>query len=381
MVFLKKFDFFFIPSNFILIFALIVLCIKSFNINNFGFYRFHLRGSEVVNIDMSSEDVNAILQYPHQTENFLEAKIITSPENTTDHLLDPTQDAIVSGSLIQLRVFNLFTSIELLLWIIPKEMCPLISFTLPNLDSFSITISSSKLSDTFCVFTNDYQKDHVYFFGSSSNSTISRFELYSKNVTFMHDVCYDYYCKTQISGSIFFWFRNEEAVSMKSFIRVHGLESSSPINLSRNNKLKQPKFSNNKRVSRFRSNKTNIYLKNQSKFNMRNDFLYQSEIVPLPYYNSTNKYNVGKDFDEKTISFIESPIESRRTVTFITTMIALGVTCVFIILQIIDGIIILWKSRRANRLNANGHTAALPITLVLNHYCPNTSAKIVMPNY
>ena len=128
----------------ILIFSLIFLCIRAFNINDYGFYRFDVKGSEVVNIDMSSE-ANVILLYPHQTENFLEAKIITSPENSTNHFLDPTQDAVVSGSLIQLRIFNSFSPIKLLLWIIPKHVCPLISFTLPNEDIFSITISSSKI--------------------------------------------------------------------------------------------------------------------------------------------------------------------------------------------------------------------------------------------
>lgn len=336
-----------------MIYTFILLCIRAFNINDYGLYDFNVQGSEVVNIDMSStptREANVILIYPHQTENFLEAKIITSPENSTNHFLDPTQDAIVSGSLIQLRIFNSVSPINLLLWIIPKHICPLISFTLPNEDFFSLTISSSKLIDSFCVFTNNYQDEHVYYYGSTSNSTITRFEIYSTNISFPYDVCYENYCKAKVNKPIFFWFRNTDEVSMKSFIQV--------------------------RKSKTESSSENFF-KIHNK-NLKN--IYQTEINAIPYYNATSKYNVGKDFDEKMIYSISDPISSRKTLTIIATMIATGISLLFLLLQIIDGIIIFWKSRRTKGLNANGQ-ATLPITLVLNHYCPNTSAKIVMPNY
>lgn len=350
-----------------MVFSIIFICIRSFNINDYGFYRFSVKGSEVVNIDMSSE-ANVILQYPHQTESFLEAKIITSPENSTNHFLDTTQDAVVSGSLIQLRVFNSFSTIDLLLWVIPKHVCPLVSFTLPNEEnSFSITFSSSKLPESFCVFTYDYQKENTYYFGSNSNSSITRFEIYSSNPNFPHDVCYDYYCKIQLNGSIFFWFRNAETVSMKSFIQIRNEKSTS---------LSEDSDNSGNNYYTQRATKKNI-----KSLARKNNIFYQTEINPLPYYNSTSKYNVGRYFDEKNIYSISDPISSRKALTFIATMIAVGVILLFLLLKILDGIIILWKSKKTNGLNANGHTTALPITLVLNHYCPNTSAKIVMPNY
>ncbi|OHT06571.1 hypothetical protein TRFO_25387 [Tritrichomonas foetus] len=291
-------------------------------------------GSEVVNIDLSSE-ANVILHYPHQANNFLEARIIVSPENTTNYFLDPTQDAIISGSIIQLRVFDI-VSIILSVWIIPKEMCPLVSFVLPEFDSFSLTLSSKYLTDSFCVFANDSDEAETYYYGSFSNSSSSRFEIYTPTQLFPFDVCYDKFCKIKTNGSVFFWYQSEVPVKLETFIRINGYNSSNDLSTK--------------------------------------------ELNPLIYYNATNKYNVGKEIDTKTIKPITYASDERRKWSIIATVSTTWLMIVLIITKAIIAFILVHRSRKENRPISYDSTTAQPITLVLNQYCPNTSAKLIMPS-
>lgn len=334
MNFLKGRVFVFLESVIVSILFLF-LCLKTSYINKHGYYQFSILGSDVIYIDLSTE-TNLILQYPHQNQSFIQAAIIF-PQNTTTYLLDPTQDAVISGSVIQLRMFQSYPML-LSIWALPKTLCPLISFTIPDLDSFTLSITATKLSESFCVVTKSYETNHDYYYGIYSNYSFSSYEVFSQNELELYDVCQDIYCKIVLNGSVLFWFNNLNNLTLQTFIQ-----------------------------SRYSVNESRTI---DASF----------ELSPLPFYNFTEKYIVGHNFDKVIIKPVNNNIQFRKQMAHIMFFISTGLSFFFLILKTIDVLLTFYKSKRNVGPISYDSTNAQPITLVLNQYCPNTSAKIVVPN-
>lgn len=309
----------------------LLFCISAFQIYSFGYYAIPITENTIsINLDKPS---SIIVQYQLQTIPFLEATIKSLDDDTYSKIvLDPTQNAIIYGKNTKIYRRDNLLSTFIDVWVLPDEICPNIVFQLPNSTEYSIHLHSNNISNSICIFLPKYTQNlnQTIFYGVSSNIS-DQIVLYSNLKSYdlsPFKVCQDIFCSVSIFFPSFLQLRHSSLNSTSLHISLLGPQ-----------KIQIPLIPN-----------------------------------PIPFYNYSGQYAFGDEFDVAMFHEISHPSKKKRFIL----VIALIFESIFMFLFILLKVVIKYMIYKVNKLNNKQETRdRRPLTVVLNQYCPNTSAMLV----
>lgn len=268
---------------------------------------------------------------------FIELTIKSLDDDSYNRLIvDPSQNAIIYGQKIQIYIKESLSPF-LYIWVVPKEVCSEIVFDLPNSSEYSVCLHSNIPLDMMCIFTPIYTTkfNQTVLYGLKSNVS-DQLVLYSnQKSTFLNPkkICKDAFCRSIISSPSFFQLKHY--------------------------------------ISNVSSNTTSIFfsLLGEQKSKL------PSILHPIPLYNYSGLFTFDDDYGMADFHEIQHPSKKKRF--FLTIILILESVLMFfvIILKIFIRIMIYIINKKSNKKHENRDKR--PLTVVLNQYCPNTSAMLI----
>ncbi|OHS98306.1 hypothetical protein TRFO_35280 [Tritrichomonas foetus] len=348
------------------------LCI--YTIKTYGFYTVDTRVERCFDLYLEKSST-IIIRYEPQEKEFLEA-IISNDDDDKDikYMLDPGQSAMIHGKYVNIHIKTAENIPRLLdFWVIPQEICPNISFELPNKTDYSFFLHSNILNESICVFMPklNYNQTQVVHYGlnTENQSQIVLYSNFSKKLFLKPlKICNGLFCKANIYFSSFFTLNRIDFSPISLYIDVKSLEiidnSYLISNIHENNSL----FDNNSIL-----NDNSIDFDDQSHNGDQIRELLPIPI-PIPFYNFTGRYNFEKIFDKKSYQPISHPTTHKYTITFVTMISATVLMSFTILLKLF----VKYSIHKNHKESANtvSHDRR-PLTVVLNRYCPTTSSALI----
>ena len=314
----------------------VALC--GYQLTSLGYYEIAMIENQVVEILMNTS-VTVVVRFRPQESEFLQARI-EAVNKSVCYNLSPRENVVLSGSIIRLWVIGKEFPPQLEIWVMQTSMCQSIAFEMPNASDVVMKLHADNIFVSTCVF---FSGDHVaspidVFYGFVADDDQAHLEIYSshgmKLVTPRY-VCLSAFCKAHIS--------------FQGFARLRILRGMSPSSAS-----------------------AFIEVVKSNAFPSLNEY---PTPVPLPFYNFTGKYIVGHEFNTKSLAPAKH-IKNRSKYTMILSVAFTVIMATAVVVRIVSMIAIIGRDNYAphSMTSVSG-----PTRVVLNQYCPNTSAVIVVP--
>ena len=310
-----------------------------YELTSCGYYRVPIIDGQVIEILMNMT-VTVVIRFAPQENEFLQARIEIK-EKTVCYNLSPRENAVLSGSVIRLWVIGKEDLPELEIWIIQPSICPGTVFEIPKASDVTLKLHADNIYTSTCVFfTGEYTINPVdIFYGFDADDDQSHFEIYSSHgakIATPRYVCIHTFCKAHISFPAFARLRI-----------LRGVEPSA--------------------ASAF------IEIPKSSAFPGLDHYVTPTA---LPFYNFTGKFIVGHEYTVRTLNPVEYP-PSRRKITMILTITFTVIMATLVIIRMASMVMIIGK----DPYTPHSMTSITePTRVILNQYCPTTSAVINVPH-
>ena len=326
-------------SKLLLLFSF--LCV--FQITEYGYISVPTKNINSISIKLKSHST-IIIRYDPPQYQFLEAVIMPDDGDEIKILLDQSQGVVIHGSKVQLHIktFDSFTSIPQFLdfWILPENICPKISFEIPNKTDFSLELHSNQLYEPFCIFLPRFnfkmQQTINYGIQSRRKSIINFFTNISKtSYSNPYQICTNQFCQINVQYPGFF----------------------------------------------------QIFVANLSTFSVYFSFIYENKVnlssflsdnlpmpMPMPFYNSSGEYSFGNEFDIKKYKLYSN--QHQNTKLIITAASSSGAVLMFLLFVL--NLIVQYSIFKNNQNNhKESSNSKRPLASFLNYYSPKTAAILI----
>jgi hypothetical protein len=90
--------------------------------------------------------------------------------------------------------------------------------------------------------------------------------------------------------------------------------------------------------------------------------------LPLPFYNYSGRFIFGSEFDILALDAVPAPW-SRTIVTIIAFIVTCCLCSVVVIVRVVSRVVLTFEPK----------WSTAPTEVILNPYCPDSSARLIVP--
>jgi hypothetical protein len=284
----------------------------------------------VISIEMTL-NATIVLSYPPWPHLFLEATIENWAHETIVVDLDSQQNVVVSGSQVTLTVVDSDSPHSMEVWVIEQFRCPHIILYLPNLTSITARLQSNSLAESVCTIARSSSTTPaIAAYGLNASDSRSAIEVYAglnfENLTVV-DVCLKPFCRSRFTSPVFARLRIEMITSAAMFLQILGPATDAT----------------------------------------------PTALTPLPFYNFSGRYEFGSELDLLALDRVD-PLPDRKGPTIAAFFATVCLCAIVAVVGIVSRRVATFEPK-----SPAGLLSSVQAEVVLNQYCPDSSARLLVP--